>query len=268
MRSVQRTIIIIPVYKQFLNENEVRSLQQCFRILPEFPFCFVCSDSLSFKENYQQFISENIQYTVSRFSDKYFTSLEAYNKLLLSIKFYKRFKSYQHLLIYQLDAWVFKNELDYWCAKGYAYIGAPWFQDWGNATPESRFLGIGNGGFSLRKIANHVKVLNAYKYKILPQYYISVFFKSVSVRGLQHLIKNLLFNNSPSDKYYNLNEDVFWGRVAPKVFKYFMIPDMETALRFSVEVNPSKYVKADDLPFGCHAWEKFEPEFWKPFINS
>jgi hypothetical protein len=267
MQDASKSIIVVPVYKASLTENEISSLRQCFEVLHQVPFCFICSNSFFFKENYQQFIPGNIQYTVSRFDDKYFTSLEAYNKLLLSIKFYKRFRSYQYLLIYQLDAWVFKNELDYWCAKGYAYIGAPWFQGWHNATPESKFIGIGNGGFSLRDITKHIKVLNAYRYKIMPRYHLSAFFKHPSISGFKHMVKNLLFRHSPFDKYYRLNEDVFWGRIAPKLFKDFMISDMKTALRFSIEVNPSKYVNANDLPFGCHAWEKFEPEFWKQFIS-
>ena len=30
------------------------------------------------------------------------------------------------MLIYQLDAYVFKDELLNWANKGYDYIGAPW----------------------------------------------------------------------------------------------------------------------------------------------
>jgi hypothetical protein len=72
---------------------------------------------------------------------------------------------------------------------------------------------------------------------------------------------------SPYYKYYPINEDVFWGRLAPKLFKNFTIPNLKTALRFSIEVNPSVHMKKDDLPFGCHAWEKFEPLFWEKFIR-
>lgn len=30
-------------------------------------------------------------------------------------------------MIYQLDAWVFNDELSSWCSLGYDYIGAPFF---------------------------------------------------------------------------------------------------------------------------------------------
>jgi hypothetical protein len=36
-----------------------------------------------------------------------------------SKQFYERFVAYDYMLIYQLDAYVFKDELDDWSAKGY-----------------------------------------------------------------------------------------------------------------------------------------------------
>jgi hypothetical protein len=44
---------------------------------------------------------------------------------MLSIDFYKRFRDYKFILIYQLDAYVFRDELEYWCEQDYDFIGAP-----------------------------------------------------------------------------------------------------------------------------------------------
>ena len=33
------------------------------------------------------------------------------------------------MLIYQLDAFVFQDDLAYWCQQNYDYIGAPWLRD-------------------------------------------------------------------------------------------------------------------------------------------
>ncbi len=38
--------------------------------------------------------------------------------------FYKQFLNYEYILIYQLDAFVFKDELNY-CSQGIDYVGAP-----------------------------------------------------------------------------------------------------------------------------------------------
>lgn len=62
---------------------------------------------------------------------------------MLTKEFYLRFRQWEYLLIYQLDAYVFQDELMDWCNKGYDYIGAPFLKlnrevDWNNC---------GNGGF-------------------------------------------------------------------------------------------------------------------------
>ncbi|MCK5681152.1 hypothetical protein KAI46_10130 [bacterium] len=56
---------------------------------------------------------------------------EAYNKLLVFPGFWDAFPSFEYMLIAQLDAFVFRDNLDEWCRKGYAYIGAPWLNGFG-----------------------------------------------------------------------------------------------------------------------------------------
>ena len=64
------------------------------------------------------------------------------------------------MLIYQLDACVFRDELKYWCEKKYDYIGAPIFWAYNSNKFSNKVAGIGNGGFSLRKISYCLKMLN------------------------------------------------------------------------------------------------------------
>lgn len=94
---------------------------------------------------------------------------------------------------------------------------------------------------------------------------------------------------SDFEKKYSYQEDVFWGLAAPKrldsfsghskLLKYiasffirndFNIAPVEIALKFSFETTPKQLYKRNNeqLPFGCHAWEKYDPEFWKPFIQK
>jgi hypothetical protein len=47
----------------------------------------------------------------------------------LSEEFYQAFTDFEFMLIYQLDAFVFRDELADWCRSGYEYIGAPWLRD-------------------------------------------------------------------------------------------------------------------------------------------
>lgn len=113
-----RVIIVIPIYKKSLNANEAKSLAQCQKVLHQYPIIFVAPESLE-----ADFIpTEN---KVERFDDAYFKSPKTYNKLLINPLFYERFIAYEFMLIHQLDAYVFKDELEKWCQKGYDYIGAP-----------------------------------------------------------------------------------------------------------------------------------------------
>jgi hypothetical protein len=53
-------------------------------------------------------------------------------------------------------------------------------------------------------------------------------------------------------------------------FKWFKVPDEYTAAKFSMEVKaPILFEKnSNRLPFGCHAWEKYETVFWRNHINA
>jgi hypothetical protein len=47
------------------------------------------------------------------------------------------------------------------------------------------------------------------------------------------------------------------------------LPDWKEALAFSIEQNPQTgYKILGKLPFGCHAWERYEPSFWKGIIAA
>jgi hypothetical protein len=104
-----------------------------------------------------------------KFPDHYFKSVFGYNRLMLTASFYERFSHSKFILIYQLDAYVFRDELLYWCSKDYDYIGAPWittpnkgfkkvlslFDSKKKKARSEIFYKVGNGGFSLRKVNTH-----------------------------------------------------------------------------------------------------------------
>jgi hypothetical protein len=52
--------------------------------------------------------------------------------------------------------------------------------------------------------------------------------------------------------------------------QYLKKPAAEEAGLFSIELSPRKIMKRQNgvLPVGIHAWEKIDPEFWKPFIQQ
>ena len=90
---------------------------------------------------------------------------------------------------------------------------------------------------------------------------------------LNRMILNKLFNlkfNKYLTRYLcgtPVNEDVFWSLWVPSFFSYLKPADINTATKFSFEASPELiYQNVNCLPMGCHAWEKYNPDFWKKYI--
>ena len=206
-----------------------------------------------------------------RFDDKYFVSIDGYNKLLLTLGFYKRFESFQFILIYQLDAWVFRDELLEWCNKGFDYIGAPWFEGWDRASQNSSYLGVGNGGLSLRRVSSHLRVLRTFSFLQSPKTYLKKVMDEPSFSTVASFITSLLTKNNSYHRFntWQYNEDGFWGLFAARRHKWFKVPELNEALQFSFEANAELLytMNGHQLPFGCHKWEFYCADFWRRHIK-
>lgn len=263
-----KNIVVIPVYKKELKETETRSLRQVLKILATHDICLAGPAGLDLSVYEAIFQTFDRPLRMETFDPSYFSSIAGYNKLMLSRSFYQRFAAWDYLLIYQLDAWVFKDELDAWCAKGYDYIGAPWMKLNGRLDEENS----GNGGFSLRKIATFIELFNhkgpiwGYKGLVCRHRY-----RGPLRRRLYILLGLCGWRNKLS--YYTKkksgNEDLFFAALKHKKGKPFRIPTTREAMYFSFEESPALLYEqtGHTLPFGCHAWEKWDYEtFWKRFI--
>lgn len=260
---MKKVVVIIPIYKNSLSSTEVQSLEQCIRVLGSHPLVFLKPKSLDISD----IQAEYSMVAVRELDDFYFESVDTYNKLMLSTDFYSAFLDFKYGLIYQLDAYVFHDELEQWCDEGYDYIGAPWLKtDMGSAFvfglkkkialflklkhPNKvayrdivRANSVGNGGFSLRNISKSLEIVQKFQ-------------------------KEINYYTSSGD--YRLNEDVFWGVEVNRYKQNMRIPDYKTALRFAFEEYPEIGYReiGERLPFGCHAWERYSPEFWAQFIKK
>ncbi|HEX8348510.1 MAG TPA: DUF5672 family protein, partial [Hymenobacter sp.] len=214
---------------------------------------------------------------VSTFAAEFFANIDGYNRLMLSRQFYARFQSYDYLLLYQLDAFVFRDDLPMWCAQGYSYVGPPWLAGYlpGNAPPQ--LWQVGNGGFSLRRIADCLCVLDTFAMARSWSVIVQEHFQGGIFNGLLHitgLLRALLISNNTHwrlngfHRYRGLHqEDYFWGVVCSERFAWFKVPTAAEAMTFGFEVAPGWLYEqcGHRLPMGCHAWEKHEPQFWQPF---
>ncbi len=237
-----KNIVIIPVYKEKMVESERVSLVQCCKTLNRHDFFLVCPVGLNIRIYSDIFADLHVNYKIERFDGQYFRSVRDYNLLMLKTDFYSRFGAYGYMLIYQLDSYVFRDELDQWCEKGYDYIGAPWVDRFSFFRAKANLLKPGcNGGFSLRKIPSFIKVL--------------------SVDSDYGKVLNDYFRSGK-------NEDGFFSSYAMKIDPAFKVASPEVALHFAFERSPERLYEMTNsrLPFGCHAWTKYNPRFWKKFI--
>jgi hypothetical protein len=215
-------------------------------------------------------------YFIKHFPRKYFGSVKANEKSDVSKFLYENFQDYDYILIHHLDSLVFSDQLSYWCELGYDYIGAPWVirDDKPNRIKE----GVGNGGFCLRRVNSFLKVLNS-KQKWVTQDEIRKYY--YSKHGRRYRIRNFLklpllsfpWNNTITRHLklylsFSMRTDAFWEKYAKYYYSDFKIAPVDVALRFAFESAPRHCFERTGrvLPFGCHAWERFDKEFWMPYI--
>lgn len=263
--------IVVPVYKERFDDLEKKSLDRLVSVLGSYPIIFACPESLSlvaYRNRFGQILHK-------RFPDRYFRSLQGYNELMTSGEFYLAFSDFEFILIYHTDAYVFKDDLLYWVGLAYDYIGAPLYRFDGTANP-SEFIGIGNGGFSLRRVSAHLRVLDSFR-RVYLRSEAYRWWKKYNWKGrlryAGYLMRMLSPGGGNSHQGFNrirVNEDVFWGCLVGRAFDDFHVAPFDDARKFSVEYNIRELVgtEMECLPFGCHKWssEMLFP-YWRGVIG-
>jgi len=161
---LNKVIVLIPVYKTISSEEEKRSMLQTLKILENHPIRIIGPENIDYSEYLTLGFKEE---QINRMDSQHFQDIAAYNKMLCAKWFYRSFDPYDYIFIMQNDAWVFRDELDMWCSKGYDYIGSPWIwkpeqtkaKVWIELFPIMKGE-IGNGGVSLRRTKTFIKLSN------------------------------------------------------------------------------------------------------------
>jgi len=231
--------VVIPIYKSHFNDDEIFSIKKSLPNLDGHDVYWVAPASLDITYYQKMFGVQRVE----RFEDHYFSNILGYNRLLVSEFFYERFSNHEFMLICQPDAVVLKPELHLWLDKPYDYIGAPWSKGY-SLTIKTKHIPIeggvtstafvGNGGLSLRRIKACIGLINE-------------------------------FDDVSSDWHtYGHAEDLFFSFLG-NLSLNFLIPNIITAATFSHDIDPGFLQKLTNhqLPFGVHAWEKYESTLWE-----
>ncbi|GLQ51344.1 DUF5672 family protein [Dyella flava] len=259
---MKNAVVVIPLYKTDLNDNELLSLKRSLKVLAQHPFAIACPDSLDLSP--LNAILDTVNHVVKRFRDDYFKGLSGYNQLMLSSTFYEAFAEYEYILICQTDVFVFEDRLEHWCNQGYDYIGAPWLASRqtffnrllfriNNAFKKRKkstehYFKVGNGGFSLRKT-------------------------DAMLRAVQRRNEGMEQGLPTLSKWHPQNlyiEDLYFSLVAPTLTE-MNIPDYLSAVDFCFDRKPDLALKLNHgkLPFACHRF--YDPKaskFWQPIVSK
>jgi hypothetical protein len=242
--------VVVPVFREQLGPDEEISLRHLRAHLGAYDGYAFCPVSLEL---------ELPGLVPVKLDDRHFRTHRDYSRLMLSADLYRRFDSYEFVLVHQLDCLVFSDDLGRWCGEGYDYVGAPWVRRGPDGRPF--FAGVGNGGLSLRRVASFLRVLEAPRRARA----------TVAARHAGALARRLVRQPRHArqllrDRY--VYEDKFWSQEAPRLVRGFRIPPPETAVAFAFETEPRFCFDQNGgrLPFGCHKWRAHDPEFWRPYL--
>ncbi|MEY2653815.1 MAG: hypothetical protein RLZZ524_843 [Pseudomonadota bacterium] len=269
--SAIRPAVAIPIYKTGLTAAEVLSITRCADVLGRWPLYFIGPERLRphLDDLCRRF---GAGFQVKTYADAYFSGITGYNRLMRSVDFYRSFTGHSHLLIAQTDTLVIADELAAWCERDVSYVGAPWFVGGSEPTWPLAFSGVGNGGFSLRRLDDVVRVLQTPRR--IPNFVKS---RSGGARGPVLWFRRFKHEYWRAYTFEPLfpsaNEDLFWGVLVPAACDFFKVPRPEDAIGFAFEVAPRHLydLNANRLPFGCHAWERYDRQFWEeqlPWVRA
>jgi len=259
---MKNAVVVIPVYKTGLNDDELLSLKRSLQVLAHHPFAIACPESLDLEPLVP--VLQSVSYAVKRFNDNYFKGLSGYNQLMLSEAFYEAFADYEYILICQMDVFVFEDRLEHWCNQGYDYIGAPWIAS--KQTLLTRLLLQVNNAFKKRKKST--------------EHYFKVGNGGFSLRKTEAMRRAVLCRNEGMARSLpwlerwnpqNLHiEDLYFSLVAPTLTEV-KIPDYVEAVDFCVDRKPQLALKLNGgkLPFACHRF--YDPKvrrFWQPIVDQ
>ena len=253
--SERRAVVVVPIYTLSLSDTERRALRRALTVLRHHDVAIVKPESLDVSP-LGGLLGIEAGWTVESFPDSFFVGREGYNRLMMSEELYARFLSWDYMLVVQTDVLVFSDRLDEWCRRGYDYVGAPWLPEvqtvkgfhplhrlvWHTRKAMARLTpgfhaislkySVGNGGFSLRRVAAFHRIASSHRDAID-----AIIASERGVGGF---------------------EDVFWSTTARPLDSTFTVAPWREALLFSVESHPdlAMHYTGGELPFGSHAFAR------------
>lgn len=243
---MKKFCLVTPTHKASINEVENLMLKSSLNLHKNTDHFFCVPDNIPlifFRRNYPKS-------TIITISSTNFDSPQAYNRLLLSSRFYLMFARFAYLTVLQLDSVLLRN-IEPIVDMNFDYVGAPWRKNIRVSVLNKKMHGnnkrlfwlpfrnvrVGNGGLSIRKIESMLQVTEK--------------------------LKTVSFTNDALSGYQN--EDFVISYMCRKL--KMKIPNHLLAERVFVEEYIS--TKSHELePYGYHALEKFNHQKYLELVRE
>ena len=258
-----RSVVVVPWHPHAVSAEEEMSLKSIRQFCEGAELVLVAADALQVPP----FLEPD---RVEIFPQTWFRSFEANNRLMTSVSLYERFEDYDQMVLVHVDVLLFKP-LAPLCQKLYpwSYVGAPWVGRETNG--RFRLEGVGNGGFSIRRIPDFLDVLRGSAIPFWPRYTTKrrglalwAYLFACHVAGLKGETVAHTMNHRR-----NIWEDVFWSKVATCLSSRFTVAPLSEALAFSYEMFP-RFAHQENhyhLPCGIHGWWRHDIEFVRELMS-
>lgn len=245
--------VIIPIYKKRFNEEEEKAVKLNLRKLQGIETAFVAPIGIEIQYYKTEFPDVNYVY----FPKHFFKGIIGYNKLMLSMEFYKSFEQYKYICICQPDVLILKgkNVLEEIMELEYDYIGAAWNPGVKCCIWDKRF-----DVFKRTVIIN--RKIREIRHKIFKTYVLAVGNGGLSLRKVKSCEK-LLGEHRIYKFIWRENEDKFFACIGEYKDKEFKVADETVANSFALEHLAKEAIDKGNIPFGIHAYEKYYPNVIK-----
>lgn len=228
--------ILIPILNPQLTVLEELILRHSLEALKRYPvilFSYEGADLSKIEKNHDRL-------EILTFRPKYFENRQTLANLFLMEDFYNRFTWSDFILIHELNSWIVKDEIHYWCKQGYDYL---------HANPV-----LDNSVFKNGQVNDFSKILglNEEQKKALGKGLDS---DGLKLCHVQRMISTLSAKKKEAHRYREQNDfenkdSLFWELEANRLWPYLRKPTEIVQTRFSQNIEK----RTELFPDNRDAW--------------
>lgn len=240
----QKVGVVIISHRESLSENEILSLRQCMNIFRSRPIYICCSTHFDTRVYTDVAAEFDTDCRIIRMDPVFFHVDQTRQLLMRTPQFYNYFTDFEYVLTYQLDCWVFRDDLDNFCESGYDYLCAPLVEECKDISTQNFILPeIIISGLMMTKVSAMIKCI----YMQLRD-------------DLMHNYKSILSKPYISDKKS-------MGSYLTSINSEFKTAPEDICMEFAFGAKPRQfYEKIKKLPCCCKGYVYHDKEFWSKFI--